>query len=81
MSTMAENVLVAGAENRPPMLERSQYEFMAESLEQLKSQQLQTHLLQQDKELWMASHLKRRYVKFAKEIWDIVNLLKECSEL
>ncbi|GKC75462.1 hypothetical protein Tco_1126236 [Tanacetum coccineum] len=26
MSTMAENVIVAGAENRPPMLERSQYD-------------------------------------------------------
>ncbi|GJZ04350.1 hypothetical protein Tco_0537625 [Tanacetum coccineum] len=26
MSTMVENVIVAGVENRPPMLERSQYD-------------------------------------------------------
>ncbi|GKD64719.1 hypothetical protein Tco_1306827 [Tanacetum coccineum] len=27
MSTMVENVIVAGSENRPPMLERSQYDL------------------------------------------------------
>ncbi|GKE46991.1 hypothetical protein Tco_1478249 [Tanacetum coccineum] len=87
MSTMAENVIAAGAENRPPMLERSQcdswqsrmllyirgkehgihlldsFKMVHFSLERLKSHQLQTYLLQHEKELLMISHLKRRYMK------------------
>ncbi|GJZ10561.1 hypothetical protein Tco_0545320 [Tanacetum coccineum] len=82
MSTMDENVIVMGAENRPHMLERSRYDSWQKSVHR--------------REHWLISHMKKRYVEHvisldvytllnlhnvAKEIWDIVKLLMEGSEL
>ncbi|GKD11721.1 hypothetical protein Tco_1196128 [Tanacetum coccineum] len=46
MSTMAENVIAAGADNRPPMLERSQYDsWQSRMLLCIRGKEHRKHLL------------------------------------
>ncbi|GJV73645.1 hypothetical protein Tco_1493640 [Tanacetum coccineum] len=46
MSTMAENVIAAGADNRPPMLERSQYDsWQSRMLLCIRGKEHKKHLL------------------------------------
>ncbi|GJZ26034.1 hypothetical protein Tco_0570287 [Tanacetum coccineum] len=72
MSTMAENVITAGADNRPPMLERSEYDSwkirMLLYIQGCYSLPLDVYTLVNHHEV-------------AKEIWDRVKLLIEGSEL
>ncbi|GJS73146.1 hypothetical protein Tco_0705987 [Tanacetum coccineum] len=81
MSTMDENFIVAGAENRPPMLERSR--TLADLTHEEKIRKAcdikATNIIIQGLSLDVYTLLNHHNV--AKEIWDIVKLLMEGSEI
>ncbi|GKB27229.1 hypothetical protein Tco_0866630 [Tanacetum coccineum] len=94
MSTMDKNVIAAGAENRPPMLERSRYDSWQKSVHRREGTLADltheekirracdikaTNIILQGLSLDVYTLLNHH--KVAKEIWDIVKLLMEGSEL
>ncbi|GKA90348.1 hypothetical protein Tco_0812218 [Tanacetum coccineum] len=80
MSTMAENVIAAGSKNRPPMLERSQYDSsQSRMLLYIQGKEHGKQLLDSGLPPDVYSLVNHHLV--AKEIWDRVKLLMEGSEL
>ncbi|GJU68713.1 hypothetical protein Tco_1254972 [Tanacetum coccineum] len=102
MLTMDENVIAAGAENRPPMLERSRYDSWQKLVAATDTTRATTREgtladLTHEEKIRRACDIKVTNIilqglsldvytllnhhKVAKEIWDIVKLLMEGSEL
>ncbi|GKD37619.1 hypothetical protein Tco_1257826 [Tanacetum coccineum] len=82
MTTLAEHIIVAGAENRPPMLEKSMYDSWASlirntSIHQREETCNQHHLHGLPPDVYaLVNHQEA-----AKDIWDKVKLLMKGTEL
>ncbi|GKD78197.1 hypothetical protein Tco_1340818, partial [Tanacetum coccineum] len=94
MTTLAEHVIVAGAENRPPMLDKSMYDSWQSRmllyikgkkngrmmLESIKNGPL-VYLTIEENGLPPDVYSLINHCKTAKDIWDIVKLLTQDTKL
>ncbi|GJY99277.1 hypothetical protein Tco_0516707 [Tanacetum coccineum] len=98
MLTMAENVIVAGADNRPPILDKTQFSLWASRMILYIKGRIRTYdELTNAEKIREACDIKETNIdlqglpqdiynqmnhdKEAKDIWDRVKLLTECSKI
>ncbi|GJS51592.1 hypothetical protein Tco_0624954 [Tanacetum coccineum] len=81
MTTLAEHMIVAGADNRPPMLEKTMYTSWSIHAEKLQDDcdAKATNIILQGLPLELYSLVNHHQVP--KEIWDQVKLLMQGTEL
>ncbi|GKE35211.1 copia protein [Tanacetum coccineum] len=91
MTTLAEHIIVAGAENRPPMLEKSMYDSWASHIRLFVKGKKNAQQLQDDCDVQATNIILHglppdvyafvNHQKAAKDIWDRVKLLMKGTEL
>ncbi|GJW01037.1 hypothetical protein Tco_1556288, partial [Tanacetum coccineum] len=91
MTTLAEHIIVVGAENRPPMLEKSMYDSWASRIRLFIKGKKHAQQLQDDCDVQATNIILRglppdvyvpvNHQEAAKDIWDRVKLLMKGTEL
>ncbi|GKC70121.1 hypothetical protein Tco_1116004 [Tanacetum coccineum] len=91
MTTLAEHIIVAGAENHPPMLEKSMYDSWASRIRLFIKGKKHAQQLQDDCDVQATNIVLRglppdvyalvNHQEAAKDIWDRVKMLMKGTEL